>query len=349
MRSVAGVLSLSSLLVVAACGQSTPATPAPDVWAVVNGTEIRQERVDRYYRSMAASQQGTPTEEEALAAKLSLLEELINDELVLAKAKALNITLTGEEIDKAVAERRGEMSDADFAKELQARQITPEQFREEVTRDVTAQKVFEQEVTNKVVVTDAEVTAFFEKNRAQFNVPERQYHLAQIVVSGSPSQINNRRNDDARSPGEAQRKLNMIAERLKAGDSFAALAADFSEDPQSAQNGGDLGMVPQSTLDRAPAQLRSAVMAMKPGSLNTMQSGDAATLLALVRIVEPGQRELSDPEVKTGIQDGLKSRRQEILQAAFVAKLRSDATVVNNLARQIVEAQGKVPAGAAAK
>jgi peptidyl-prolyl cis-trans isomerase SurA len=336
-------------LVATACGSSAPANPGPDVWAVVNGTEIRRDRVDRFYRSMVASSTATPSEEEAVGAKLSLVDELITDELLLARATELKIAITTEEVDKAIAERRGSLSDADFAKELETRKTSVDEFRTEVTREVTKTKVIEQEVNAKVAVTDQEVEAFFAANRAQFNVPERQYHLAQIVVSSTPTQVNNQQNDDARSPAEAQRKLQMIAERLKGGESFAALAANFSEDPASATNGGDLGLVGQSQIDQAPPQLRSAVMGMKAGELNSVTSGPSTTLLALVRVLEPGQRELGDPDVKETIRTGLRDRRIQLLQGAYLARLRDEASIVNYLARQIVDTQGKLPDVAAVR
>lgn len=338
------VLRATPLLVsLVACGPSTPPEPGPDVWATVNGTEIRKERVDRFYRSMAAQAQVPPSEEEAVAAKLGLVDELITDELLLARAAELKIVPTADEIDKAVAERRGTLSDEEFNKQLEARQTTAAQFREEVTRELTTQKVIEQDVTNKVTISDDEVTAYFDANRAQFNVAERQYHLAQIVVTSEPTQVNNQQNDDARSPGEAERKVIMLTEQLKRGESFAALAANFSEDPQSAPNGGDMGLIPQSRVDQAAPTLRRAVMGMKPGDMSTVSNGPVTTLLALVRVLEPGQRDLSDPEVKEGIRNAMKDRRTQLLQGAYLARLRADADIVNYLARRIVAAQGKLP------
>jgi peptidyl-prolyl cis-trans isomerase SurA len=344
------LISASVLAFVAvACGSAAPPAPGPDVWAVVNGTEIRRDRVERFYRSMVASSEGAPSTEEAVGAKLGLVDELITDELLLARAAELKIVPTAEEIDAAIAERRGTLSDADFTKELEVRKTTVDEFRTEVTREVTKTKVMEQEVAAKVTVTDEEVTAHYEKNRAQFNVPERQYHLAQIVVSSTPTQVNNQQNDDARSPAEAQRKLQMLAERLKAGDGFAALAANYSEDPASAPNGGDLGLIGQTQVDQAAPSLRSAVMRMKPGELNTVTGGDTTTLLALVRVLEPGQRELTDPEVKDGIKNALRERRLQLMQGAYLARLRDEATIVNYLARQIVDAQGNLPDAAAVR
>ncbi len=128
-------------LVVSACGSSTPAAPAPDVWAVVNGAEIKRDRVERYYRSMVASSQTTPSEEEAVGAKLGLIDELITDELVIARATELKIVPTTEEIEKGITERRGSLSDADFKSQLEARKTSLDEFRAEVTREVTKAKV----------------------------------------------------------------------------------------------------------------------------------------------------------------------------------------------------------------
>ena len=56
-------------------------------------------------------------------------------------------------------------------------------MREGLRRELLTQKVIEQEVGSKIAVTDQEVTDFFNANRAQFNVAEEAYHIAQIVVT----------------------------------------------------------------------------------------------------------------------------------------------------------------------
>jgi peptidyl-prolyl cis-trans isomerase SurA len=311
---------------------------------VVNGTQVKRAHVERLYRTMLNPQAPAPTDEEALGAKLNILEDIISDELLLARATALQIAPTDDEVATALATQRGQLSDADFEKQLTDRKITLDEFRQEIRRELIVRKVVEKEVNDKVVVTDADVTAFYEKNREQFNIKERQYHLAQIVVNAAPNpQVANRRNDDASTPEQAQRKVTMLSERLRTGDSFAELAADFSEDPQSAAQGGDIGFVPQSRIDQAPPQLRQAVMGMKPGQVSTVTAGSQITILALVAVQEPGQRELADTEVKEAIRSGLKDRRVQVLQTAFLSRVRAESTVVNYLARQVVDGLGLAP------
>ena len=342
-RFVATGFVMGALALGSACGGGAARGPSsPDVWAVVNGMELKRDHVERLYRTMLNAEAGIPTDEEALSAKLSILEDMINDEILIARATSLKVAPTEDEITKAVAEQRGQMTEEAFAKQLGDRRITPDEFRQEVRRELIVRKVVEKEVSDKVAITDAEVTAFYEKNRAQFNVLERQYHLAQIVVNSQPNpQVANRRGDDASTPEQAQRKVTMLTERLRTGDSFAELATDFSEDPQSSGQGGDIGFVPQSRIDSAPPQLRQAVMAMKPGQVSTVTAGTQVTILALVAVQEPGQREISNPEVKEAIQKGLKDRRLQLMQNAFMSHVRNEADVVNYLARQIVDGAGK--------
>jgi peptidyl-prolyl cis-trans isomerase SurA len=316
----------------------------------VNGKELRRDHVERLYRAMLNPDAGVPTDEEVLGAKLGILEDMIHDEILLARAAGLKIEPTAEEIAKAVADQRGALTDDAFTKQLGDRRITVDEFREEIRRQIIVRKVVEKEVTEKVVVGDDEVTAYFDKNRAQFNILERQYHLAQIVVNSQPNpQVANRRGDDASTVEQAQRKVTMLTERLRTGDSFAELASDFSEDPQSSSQGGDIGFVPQSRIDAAPPQLRQAVMTMKPGQVSTVTAGTQITILALVATQEPGQRELSDPEVKEAIRTGLKDRRTQLLQNAFMSRVRNESTVVNYLVKQVVDGVGKAADAAISK
>lgn len=333
-----------------ACGGADKGPSSPDVWAVVNGTELRRDHVERLYRTMLDNNSGIPTDEEALSAKLGILEDMINDELLIARAAGLQVAPTDDEINKAVTEQRGQLTEEAFVKQLGDRKITADEFRNEVKRELIVRKVVEKEVNDKVTISDAEIAAFYEKNRDQFNVKERQYHLAQIVVNSQPNpQVVNRRGDDATTPEQAERKVVMLTERLRTGDSFADLAADFSEDPQSSAQGGDIGFIPQSRLDSAPPQLRQAVMAMKEGQVSTVRAGTQITILALVAVQEPGQREISNPEVKDAISKGLKDRRLQLMHNAYMARIRNEAKVVNYLARQIVDGQGKAADAAASK
>jgi peptidyl-prolyl cis-trans isomerase SurA len=326
-----------------ACGGAgTP--PAEDVWAVVDGRQIRRDDVELAFRRLTQPNTTPTTEAELLSAKLELVSQLIDQEILLGKAQALGLAVTDAEVETAYTERKRNLTDEAFQKELDSRRLTADDMKRGLRRELTVQKLLEQEVNAKVNVAEPEITAFYEKNRAQFNVPETQYRLAQIVVTPvRDAQIRNRLNDDATTPDEAKKKMMMLADRLRGGADFASLARDYSEDPQTAPQGGDLGFVPLSALNQVPPQLREVVLKTDPGNVSSVNVGGAYTVVFVASREAAGQRDLSTPAVRDGISNMLRERKLELLRTAYLAALRNDASVQNHLARQVVQAQGAVP------
>jgi peptidyl-prolyl cis-trans isomerase SurA len=338
-----------TLATVAGACQSTPAAPpsppsvSPDVWAVVDGREIRREEVEKAYRRTAPPNPAI-SEDEAITAKLNLLDQMITQDIMLAKAKELKIVLPESELDAAFNEGKKNIPDDAFNKELATRNLTATDMREALSRDLTAQKVMEREVTSKITVTDQDITDFFQANKAQFNLPEDAFHIAQIVVTPvRDAGLNNRTGDDATTVQAAAAKVQMLMERLKAGAPFGELAMNYSEDPQSAPHGGDVGLVPISALRRAAPQLRDAVMKAKPGNVSVVSMDGGHTIVALVATQAAGQRDPSMPEVRNGITATLRGRKEQLLRTAYLEAVRNKAQVVNHEAQRIVDSQGKLP------
>ena len=341
-RHHALIVAFALTVLTGAC-RSTPATPAAsaDAWAVVNGREIKRDDVEKAYRRTA--QENAPqSEEEVTTAKLGILNELIVQELLIAKARELKIEVPDTDVDKAFEEGKKSITPEAFEKSLTARNLTTADMREALRRDIIAQKVVEREVTAKVTVTDQEVTDFFNANKAQFNRAEDAYHIAQIAVTPvAEAEVANRSGDDARTPQEAATKTQMLMERLKAGVAFGDLAADFSEDPQSAPRGGDLGFIPLSRLQQAPPALRDAVLKSEPGSVRVVSNNGAHTVVLFVAKETAGQKDPSMPAVKDAITGALRGRREQLLRAAYLTAIRNDAVVNNVLSKRLVELQGK--------
>lgn len=350
MRRSRVVVFLIALAGVAVGCQSKTAAPpvSADAWAVVNGHEITRDDVERSFRR---NLQAPPpsSEEETAAAKLEMLDRLVVQDLLLAKARELKIELPDTELDAAYVEARKDIPDESFKQELARRNLTAADMREGLRRDMLVQKLLEREVVSKVTVTDQEVTAFFEANRAQFNRTEDAYRIAQIVITPvRDARIANRTGNDATTPQEAAVKVRTVMDRLKGGAPFADVAADLSEDPESAPRGGDLGFVPVSALQQAPPALRDAVLNGTPGSARLLSGGGAHTVVLVLAKDPAGQKDLSMPEVKDAITQGLRTRREQLLRAAYLGAIRNDAVVVNLIARRIVESQGKLPSVAPA-
>jgi peptidyl-prolyl cis-trans isomerase SurA len=343
-----GALALVGALTAASCGSSTPSTPAappvtPDTWAVVDGRPITRDDVEKAYRRMRDPGQ-TISEEEVLAGKLTLLNDLIVQDLLLAKARAAKIEIPTADLDTAFANAKKNMPDDAFQQELTKRNLTADDMREGLRRELLTQKVIEQELAPKTAVTDQMVTDFYNANRAQFNVAEESYHIAQIVVTPfKDNQIANSSGDDATTPQAAVAKVQTIMERLKAGGSFREMAAGYSEDPESAPRGGDMGLVPLSALKKLSPQLRNAVVGKTPGSVNAVNDGAVFRLVLIVAHEPAGQRDLNTPGLKDQISQTLKGRKEQLLRMAYLTSLRSDADVTNYLARRVVETSAAAP------
>ena len=339
------LLLVPALAALAGACQSTPATPpvSADAWAVVNGREITRDDVEKALRQELDAS-APPSEEEAATAKLAVLDNLIVQELLLAKARELKIELPDTELDAAYLEARKNIPDETYKQELATRNLTVGDMRERLRRELLVQKLFEREVASKVSVTDQEVQAYFDANRAQFNRTEDAYRIGQIVITPvREEQITNRTGNDAATPEAAAAKLRMVTERLQAGASFQEVAADFSEDAESAPRGGDLGFVPVSALQKVPPQLRDAVLKGTPGSAKVVSANGAHTLVLVVAKDAAGQKDLSMPEVKDAITQQLRGRREQLLRAAYLGAIRNDTVVVNLIARRLLESPGKVP------
>jgi len=318
-------------------------TPSADTWAVVDGRQITRDHVDKAYRRSRDTAQ-TLSEEEVLTAKLGLLNDLIVQELLLAKAASLKLEVPQADLDAAYNNARKNMSDEAYQQELKRRNLTAADMREGLRRELLAQKVIEQEVGSKISVSDKEINDFFTANRAQFNVAEESYHIAQIVITPvRDAQIANGTGDDAASPQAAAAKVKMLMERLKAGASFRDLAAGYSEDAESAPRGGDMGFLPVSRLQQAPPALRDAVLNKQPGSVNVASAGGAYTMVLVVAHEPPGQRDLSTPGMKERITETLRGRKEQLLRLAYLTAARTDAKVENLLARRLIEAKGMMP------
>lgn len=344
-RPLAAAVVLAAL-VLGGCKHDV--APAPDVWAVVNGQFIRKDEVEKYYRSRINAQGQTnasPSQDEALSLTLSIVDELINDELMLQRAKQLGVDATDGEVEDKFTEVKSPFSEDQFQQQLKDRGVSVDDLKQDIRRQITLDHLMNREVTSKVAPTDQEVSNFYNENRSQFNVAETQYRIAQIVVTPRKDpQIRNRKNDDATTDIEARRKCAALTQQLHNGADFANVAMDYSEDPVSAPSGGDLGFIPESSLNQSDPLLKKTVLALKAGDVSdVIELRDGYRILKLIAKESPGQRELSDPQVQQSIRDTLRSRKEQLLRSAYIAAARDQAKVTNYLARQVIESAGKLP------
>jgi len=338
-------LAAAFLSVLAGCKQQEH--HAPDVWAVVNGVEIKRDEVEKYYKSRINPEAQETSPEEILSGKLNVVEQLINNEILLERAKKLNLEASDGEVEDKFTELKSPFTEEEFQRKLKEGGMTVDDLKHDLRRQLSIQKLLNREVAAKVTITDQDVTDFYNINRNQFNVAEPRFHISKIEITPhKDALIRNRKNDDATNEAEAQRKAKMLEDKLNSGADFAQLAMDYSEDPNTAVNGGDLGYIPESALNAPQTDplLKKEVMSLKPGQVSApIVLKDRTLILKLVAREAAGQRGVDDPQVQQMIRDTLRNRKEQLLRNAYLAVARDEAHVTNYLALQVIEAAGKLP------
>jgi peptidyl-prolyl cis-trans isomerase SurA len=343
-QAASGILITLLLAILSGCN----AQPGGDVMATVDGRKIFRTDVDKYYENNVASAQQAPSGEQATALRLNILHQMIDDEILMRRAEKLGLLATDDEIDRKFNEYKAPFTQEEFDKRLQEKKITLADFKRDIRRSITVDKVLNKEVSSKINVTDQDISDYYNGHKSEFNLIEPKYHLAQIMVTSTPNPQGRNQNDKAQNEADARKKIQMISNRLDSGDDFATLAMKYSEDPETSGNGGDLGTVPESGLRGTDAATRDSVLKLKPGQYSPIISvinpaDKQAVGFRIVKLVEKepaGQRDLSDPRVQQAIRSQLHDRREQLLKAAYYEVLRDSAKVENYYAKQVLDRNG---------
>ncbi len=318
----------------------------PGVMAIVNGHKIERAEVDKYYNNQTAGTPQKPGEEQGDSLRLSILKELIDNEILMQRAEKLGLLATDDEVNSKLAEIKAPFSQEEFDKRLKDKGITLDDFKRDLRRSITVDKVLNKEVTSKINITDADITSYYNQHKAEFNLIEPQYHLAQIIVTTQP-------NPQLKSPNKAQnetdarKKIQMVENRLDSGEDFATVAMAFSEQAETAQNGGDLGFIPESSL-KQDRMSYDAINKLKPGQYTPpLPVGDPNShqiygyrVVKLISKESAGQRELQDPRVQQAIREQLRDRREQLLKAAYYDVIHDEAKIENFFAEDILKKSG---------
>jgi peptidyl-prolyl cis-trans isomerase SurA len=246
---------------------------------------------------------------------------------------------TDADVESRFAELKAPYTQEEFQKQLEARKMTVDDMKAQLKRDLSITKLFNKEITSHISISDKDVTDFYNANKSSFNFPEPQVHLAQILVSPMPDpNVRNLKNDKAQNDEQARKKMDMLVARLKQGEDFVTLAQNFSEDPTTAPNGGDLGFVPESALEKANPEIRAAIQTAPAGQVTPVVKTAEGYRVFKIYSKEPaGQRELTDPRVQQNIRETLINRKDQLLRAAYYEVARDEVQVVNYLARAVAQ------------
>ncbi len=332
------ISSLAIAVLLPACRKSVPATVA----ATVNERTITYAEIDKQYELQFGGPGERAAGDQLMIQKLEILRSLIDNEIMLQRAEKLGLMAQDADVEAKFNELKAPYTQEEFQKQLDARKMSVADLKAQLRRDLSIQKLFNKEITSKISISDKDVADFYNSNKSSFNLAEPQIHMAQILVSPRPdTNVRNLRRDKAQNEDQARKKIQLLEARIGQGDDFNMLAQNFSEDPETAPNGGDLGFVPESALDKVNVEIRKLVMSMQPGQIRTIRTPEGYRILKVISREPAGQRDLNDPRVQQNIRETLLNRKDQLLKAAYYEVARNEAKVANYLAASVIRSSEK--------
>jgi peptidyl-prolyl cis-trans isomerase C len=208
--------------------------------AVYDGGEITQAELDEQINALAQQSgmeeipQDSPQYEAAVA---QVMPQLVGIELARTYAEENDITVSEEDVDAEIATIKDQIAqqaqaqgqdvgkEEAFQQALEGAGLTEDELRDEIRQTLPLQKV-QEEVAGGAEPSEADIETYYEENKeAQFTNPERRC-VRHILLNKDQEQ-----------------KAEEIKSQLEDGGNFEELARENSQDPGSAENGGDLGCI----------------------------------------------------------------------------------------------------------
>lgn len=179
-------------------------------------------------------------------------------------------------------------------------------------------------------VTDAQLHAAYDKNKATYVVPEKR-HARHILIAATK--------DDA-----ADKKLaDEVYAQAKAGKDFAQLAKQYSKDPGSAQNGGDLGWADKNTFVQP---FTDALYSMSVGEIHAPVKSQYGYHIIRLDEIQAGKTktfEEARPELEAEVRRNLATDHFGEIQEQLQSRLEQPGADLDELAKEFKLQTGDVP------
>lgn len=243
----------------------TPAPPAPakpvpatlpDVLARVNDEPVRKADFDLLLSNIELNNGPIPPDRRDEILR-KILDDLVTYTMLKQEAKARNVEVADAEVEQQLAVMKQEAgNDAKFKKALADRNMTVERLRSDARVQLSISKMMNAQVASAPAASDADVKAFYEKNPDKFKRGEsvRASHILIRVSDKAPDE----------EKQKARARIDAVLKRARAGEDFAVLAREHSQDGSAAQ-GGDLNYFVKGQMVQAFDQ---AAFSLKPNEIS---------------------------------------------------------------------------------
>jgi foldase protein PrsA len=282
-------------------GQAAVAAPKPpDYAACVKQKQKTTPKPAKGQPKVTDSQLKAQCKQEYAALRDQVLQLLISFKWIEGEAEAMGIKVSDSEVKKSFEKQKKEAfpKAADFEKFLKESGQSEEDILQRVRLDALSNKIREKVTKGKDKVTDAQIEADYNKNKARFAQPERRD--LRIVLTKT------------KAKAEAARKA------LDSGQSFKSVAKKYSIDQASKAQGGKLPAVAKGQQEKA---LDDAIFKAKKGELTgPVKTQFGYYVFDVNKITPASQQTLA--QAKETIKQTLASQNQQKALDKFVKSFR---------------------------
>jgi len=300
------------------------------------GVQVKRSELDDVLTSLkadAASQGKTIPAEQLVLYEAKALETMIDVQLLDQQANDADKATGAQKADKAMAillKRAGSQDMLNM--QLTAAGTSESQFRKKVADEATATAALQRNLG--INVSDAEIQKYYDGHPQNFEEPEM-VHVRHILFLTIDPQTHEPLADDV--VAQKQKEASQVLAKARAGADFAKLAEQYSEDPTTKDNGGDLPPFARATADPYHAmasEFEAAAFSLTNGQISDLvKTVYGYHIIQLVDKIPAKKLALTDkvPQSETTVaeyvKDGLTQEKTQKLERPYLAKLKKDADV----------------------
>jgi parvulin-like peptidyl-prolyl isomerase len=322
-----------SLLIAACKAGSDPSTL--EVAAKVGSREISLKQVDSTIKQQldSSGNNASMTPAELVAARLSVLDKLIQEEALFQKAQKENLVPDDSKVNQEVQKRKQEASvtEEQYQNQIKQAGFTEEEVRDQVRRQLAINELTERQKARVTAPTDGDIEKYYADHKAEFKA-ERGADISVIAVSP---------NNNGGEAG-AEQKIRAIYAQLRSGADFATVASQKSEEQSSAIRGGRLGFASEAGLKQSfpgVPDIATRIMSLTEGQYTEPVKDNASGnwYIFKLNIKRETPQNLTLNDVRADIINTITQQRQQVLLNALVVVTLTETTTKNYLAERIVQ------------
>jgi parvulin-like peptidyl-prolyl isomerase len=273
------------------------------VAARVNGVDITLDQVIMLTSRLQGQISNPHSGMSAETIQREALDRVILQELAWQHAKALGMSVEQKAVDAALAEIKEKAGEKEYKKALEQNNITEDQLRAQVEKNLILESVYKKEVLDKIKVPEEKITEEYEKNKGFFSLPEK-ISIIDVVISSGPSDK------------ETETRAEDILKKIR----------DNGNDPHKLVQDNTFTVRDYEPEKNKDKEMIEAARKLKPGDISgVMKLGDSLHIIKLVEYQPEKVHPLA--EVKGFIENKLRMGEQQRITREWSDGLKKDAKI----------------------